>query len=260
MQRLVPLFLATVLVLFSLSACRSGSAGPAEALAKARRLIEQGSYTAAFMQLNRALAEAPRDPAVHVNLGWLYLYTDDVRQAEREWRKAQALAPDQAEVSHLRGALLSAQARRMPDGPAAALQAQAVEKFRAALQRDDKNDQTYFDLATSLLALNRNEEALDVLDKGFDVIPKSDLETQINFQIASCSAHARIGLYDEAIADCRQAREFSDSPDQRQRIDDMIENMKLMNPPSSLPMSSSRPVSAQDQARGTRVVRDAASD
>lgn len=235
------LLLAASLVLFAVSGCARTDTASRPELEKARRLIARGDYTAAFMQLNRTLAETPRDPDVHLNLGWLYLYTDDFRRAREEWMKARSLDSNRAELYHLRGAMLSAQARKMEDAnPSRARQYQeeAVLNFEEALRRDAKNHQTYFDLASSLLILNRSRDALDVLDRGFEYIPRQDLETQVDFQIASCSAHARLRMYDEAIADCRQAREFTLNPAQRQHVDDMIENMKLMNPSSDLPSSA----------------------
>lgn len=48
----------------------NSSASTTDELARAKRLIAQGNFSEAFMQLNQALAEAPRDPNVHLNLGW----------------------------------------------------------------------------------------------------------------------------------------------------------------------------------------------
>jgi tetratricopeptide (TPR) repeat protein len=234
------LLLAVFLAFFVISGCGRTEPASRPNLEKARRLIARGDYTAAFMQLNQALAEAPKDPDVHLNLGWLYLYTDDFPHAREEWLKARALDPDRAEGYHLRGAMLSDQARKLENvdlSQSRQYQEEAVLNFREALRRDAKNDQTYFDLASSLLALNRNREAIDTLDQGFEYIPHQDLETQVDFQLASCSAHARLGMYDEAIADCRQAREFALSPAQKQQVDDMIENMRLMNPSADAPPS-----------------------
>lgn len=221
------------LMLFTASGCDKGPKDTSQELENAKKLIAQGNYTEALMQLNQALAEAPRDPNVHLNLGWLYLYTEDPVHAEQEWEKAHELSPDLAEVQHLKGALYNYKAQQEhASNPEAATKnyKQAIQYFRAALQRDSKNYQTYFDLAGSLSARNQNEEALQALDQGFEYIPSQDLETQVNFQIASCAANARLQRYEEAIADCRQAEEFSSNPASKQRIEEMIENMKLLNP------------------------------
>ena len=246
---------------FFLAGCRNAeSSATRPELEKARHFIAQGNYTAAFVQLNQALAEAPRDPDVHLNLGWLYLYTDDFAHAEQEWAKAHDLAPNLAEGYHLKGSLLIEKARSLEESNKKAYQAQqkeAVSNFREALRLDSKNSQTYFDLATSLLTLNRNQEAVDILDQGFEHIPEKELDTQVDFQIASCSANARLGKYEEAIEDCRQAREFTTSPSQKQRIDDMVESMKLLNPSGK---GSSEPLSSQEAEVDKAVANDAASD
>lgn len=215
-----------------LPGCGQGGGGAASSqLERARKLIDAGNYEQAFMELNQALALAPQDPQVHLNLGWLYLYTDDAEHANAELQKLAQLAPDMAETHHLRGALFSYYAQHEKD-PAKVREHQeaAIRNFEEALGKDGNNYQTYFDLATSLAAVGKHEDVLGMLDKGFDHIPPNDLETQVNFQIASCSAHAQLGMYDEAVADCRQALEFTNSDSSRERITEMIENMKLLEP------------------------------
>ncbi|WP_373533491.1 tetratricopeptide repeat protein [Vampirovibrio sp.] len=228
-------------------------------LRKAKQLIEQGDFEAAFVQLNQALNQAPRDPNLHLNLGWLYLYTGDPDSATRELAKVESLAPELAETYHLRGYLLSYRAQKSDDPKQAErLQHSAITNFNQALERDRKNNQTYFDLATSLTAINRDDEALTVLDKGFQHIPDDDLKTQVNFQIATCAARSRLQLYEEAIEDCNQALEFTTNPASRERITEMVENMKLMNPGLSVPAASQ--AERDQQAEEQAVVEESSSD
>ncbi len=232
-SRLGRLSLMLLLCGVVLSGCRWGQSSEESnpQLRKAKKLIEQGNFEAAFVELNQALNEAPKDPNVHLNLGWLYLYTDDIEASQKELAKAEGLGPDLAETYHLKGALLNYKARKEKDNQRMRqLEEEAIQNFRQSLQRNDQNNQTYFDLATSLMAVNKNEEALDALDKGFDRIPPKDLEMQVNYQIASCDAHARLQLYEDAIEDCQQALTFTTNPASRDRIEEMIENMKLLNP------------------------------
>ena len=224
--------LFTLLVL-PLAGCKGSQEAGANnpQLQQAKRLIDEGNFEAAFIQLNQALNEAPTDPNVHLNLAWLYLYTDNLPHAEKELKQAETLGPDLAETYHLRGSVFQYKAQLAEDPEQkATFQEKAIENFNEALQRNKENYQTYFDLATSLSATNEQEKALTALDKGFEYIPTKDLETQVNFQIASCSARAKLQLYEEAIQDCAQALKFTTSPASRDRIEAMIENMKLMNP------------------------------
>lgn len=224
-------------------------------LSHAKKLIEQGNFEAAFVELNKALQDAPKDPNVHLNLGWLYLYTDDTANATSELAKAEILGPDLAETYHLKGSLFSYQAQRQADKQKQeSLQLAAIDNFRKAIERNNKNDQTYFDLATSLSAINRHAEALDVLNKGFEYIPDKDLEMQVNYQIATCAAYSRLQMYEEAVKDCQQALEFTHNPASRERIENMIESMKLMNPELVEKMQ------AQKQAEENAILHEAASD
>jgi tetratricopeptide (TPR) repeat protein len=192
-----------------------------------------------------------------LNLGWLYLYTGDPENAARELSKAESLAPDMAETYHLRGYLFSYRAQKSESGQQAErLQNEAITNFNQSLERDPKNSQTYFDLATSLSALNQDEEALTVLDKGFQYIPDDDLKTQVNFQIATCAARSRLQLYEEAIEDCNQALLFTTNPASKERITEMIENMKLMNPGLKVPGGEEANQGKEEQA----VLEESSSD
>jgi tetratricopeptide (TPR) repeat protein len=240
MNRLQSSIMTLALIAFSscLFACsNSDKEGSQVNLEEARQLIKQGSYAAAFLRLNHALEQAPRDPEIHLNLGWLYLYTNDDVRAENEWKKADELAPKRAEVAHLKGAILTDLAQRASQKKemeeSTRLYQQAVEYLERSLKENSKNYQTYFDLANAYLSLEEAQKALDALDTGFDHIPQHDLETQVEFEIASCTAHAKLGLYNEAIADCKQAEEFTSSAESKQRIHDLIEDMNLLNPPAA---------------------------
>jgi tetratricopeptide (TPR) repeat protein len=251
------------LALGALAGCSSQPQNMSPELESAKKLINEGHYEAALMRLNQALIQAPRDPNVHLNLGWLYLYTDDPEHAEMELKKAESLAPDLAESYHLRGALQSYRAQHQLEGTPRATEEleSAVANFKKALSKDDKNYQTYFDLATSLNLLNRSEEALAALDKGFTYIPSNELETQVNFQIASCSAHAKLQQFDEAIADCKQAAEFTENKTSKQRIADMIENMRLLNPQIKASPAESGPTPEEEQkARESNVIQGFGTD
>lgn len=248
--RRVLAFGVLLLALGTMSGCLDGvGVGSNSELEKAKKLIGEGHYEAALMRLNQILAESPKDPEVHLNLAWLYLYTNDPEHAKLELRRVEELAPGSAEIYHLRGALLSYDAQHDPENDQKAQEQLelAVANFKKALSKNPRNSQTYFDLAIALNALNRSQEALVVLNKGFDYIPKSDLETQVNFQIASCSAYINLGQFEEAIADCNQAAEFTENPASKQRIADLIENMRLLNPKERAENAEAQPTPEQIQ-------------
>lgn len=231
---ITPGVLCLALVLGLLTGCGqslSVSASPSGELERAKRLIDQGNYEAALLELNQALLKAPQDPHVHANLGWLYLYTGNLPQAEKELRKVTELAPDLAETFHLQGSLHSQQAQQTEDeSEAKRLHTSAIESFRQAIHMDPQKHQVYYDLANSLITVQQPESALEALDNGFEMVPPNDLESLVNFQVAACSAHAEMGMYEEAIIECKHALEFATSEESRSRIDGMINNMALINP------------------------------
>src|SRR5262245_9522500 len=91
--RQVLTFSSLLLALFIMLGCSRQTESSSPSLEKAKKLIEEGHYEAALMRLNQVLAETPKDPNVHLNLGWLYLYTNDPNHSELELNKAETLAP-----------------------------------------------------------------------------------------------------------------------------------------------------------------------
>ncbi len=187
-------------------------------LEQARDAMRKGDYEQAILSLQTALAKSPYDPEVHLNLGWLYLYTNEPGKTRQELVRLEALSPDPYKLAHLRGALY-ATLDQHPD---------AIAWYKKALKGQGHNSKLYFDMATSLLALNRNQEALDMLDKGFEYIPQDDLQSHVNFALASCTANSRLKNFEAAITDCQHAAEFEQNPESRQRINEMIANMQLI--------------------------------
>ena len=225
--------LAMICILSGCSAMRSVPSGPVvikgDPLEAAREAIGDGDYQTAYAALNQALAASPEDPAVHFNLGWVYLYTNEPLKARAELDKLERLKPDSAEYHHLRGALY-AKLDQHKD---------AVPEYRAALAKSPADFHLYMELANSLSSLNQDEQALDVLGEGFDHIPENDLDSQVDFTLASCSANSRLKHFGDAIEDCQQALDALNVRDkglkaesatekEKQRIRDMISNMCLI--------------------------------
>src|SRR4029077_14579277 len=89
-----------------LSACAStdGSNGPEDSPAAASAnkqlgsaYLQQGNLPIAKDKLERAVRQAPRDPAVHGLLATLYQRLGDDKRAESEYRSALSLAPNDPE-------------------------------------------------------------------------------------------------------------------------------------------------------------------
>ncbi|MEM0950515.1 MAG: tetratricopeptide repeat protein [Cyanobacteria bacterium P01_H01_bin.74] len=215
-----------------------------EELQGIRGLIEAGNFQEAFLRLNGALDIDPKNPKIHLNLAWLYLYTKDMQKALQEISTLRKLSPDLPEIDHLQGVFDQNQAQQLQQNGqplvGEQLHKQAVFRLQKALNHDKNNHQIFFDIATSLSAIDRNQEALSFLDSGFDYIPTADLETQVNFQIAICALHAKMNMFEEAILDCEQAATFANTDAAKERIVNLIENMKLLNPGFELPENAKK--------------------
>lgn len=74
-------------------------------------LLQQGKYAEALPFLQRAVAEQPREPRVHLYLALAYAHVGDTSQAEKHFAHAIALNPYDAYIFYNWGAYLHRQGR-----------------------------------------------------------------------------------------------------------------------------------------------------
>lgn len=185
-------------------------------LQQAEQLIKKGNFQSAYLHLTQALASAPRDPDIHLNLGWLYLYTDEPEKARDELKKVLAMAPDSPKGEHLKGAIYS-YLQQDED---------AIQSYNQALKAENLSPQLHYDMANSLTRLNENHEALIEYKTALKLLPKADNPSQ--YQFAVCSTYYKLKNLQQAEAYCKQAAENATEPSEKERITDFIENLKLL--------------------------------
>jgi type IV pilus assembly protein PilF len=94
---------AVLAAALALAACASGGGAESAAAAGAANMqlgsayLQQGNLPVAKEKLEKAVTQAPRDPAIHGLLAMLYQRLGDDRHAEAEYRAALALAPSDPE-------------------------------------------------------------------------------------------------------------------------------------------------------------------
>lgn len=147
------------------------------------------SLNSVIVELNRKLADKPRDPGTLMSLGHVYRILGQMAEANRFYQKALEVDPDnfhsnlfsamaQAEDDSFEGALknLDAAIRLQPmelypwmaKGKILMLMkrdAEAAESFRKALEIQPDNRQALFALSLIEQRLNRPEEARKLLEK-----------------------------------------------------------------------------------------------
>lgn len=156
---------------------RATALDPAYGLAyswKARVLIDAASsgmlsgseardaYAQADAAITLALKHAPDQAPTHIARGWLLMARDlNWQAAEAEFRQAVELAPNDGDALHQLGVVRASQGDL----------AQAVDMVRRALKQDPLKWDWYQDLASYLMALNRLDASLQVIDKAIELQP-----------------------------------------------------------------------------------------
>jgi TolB-like protein/Flp pilus assembly protein TadD len=122
----------------------------------------QQTYAQAREAANKALALAPDSAAAHGALGFVHLTADfDWTGAEREYRRALELAPNDGKAKFNLGELLAALGH--PE--------KAIELTLQALATDPLNQRWHSFLATYLSALGRQDEARQAIIKAIVLQP-----------------------------------------------------------------------------------------
>ena len=229
-----------------------GNASSEQHLQKAQQAIDRGDFQTAYEQLNQALTINPKDPEIHRNLGWLYIYSGKPDEAKRQLDALHEIAPEAPGTYHLRGGLLSHLNQ----------QQDAVENFEKALDATEEGGQLpeesetqealksrlYFDMATSLSALQEHDDALKTLKEGFRYVSKEDRADQTNFQMAICSEHYSLKEFDNAYEACEKAMVLTEDEEEKERINDFIQNMKLAEELETLPPADAEEPAAEEES------------
>jgi tetratricopeptide (TPR) repeat protein len=222
MQKMWPVLAALSLSLILLPGCGGGKAKQKspesldQILKNAQSLIKQGNYEQAYLNLYQALTISPRDPDVHIDLGWLYLYTDQPEKAHEELVSAFDSRPGYGRGYHLKGAIYSY--LEQPED--------AIASYNQALKTEIKNPELHYDLAQSYLELNEYQEARMELSTALKMLPKDADKTRYLFGL--CSVHYQLKNLSKAEDYCEDAIKQAKNPEERQQILDFTENLKLM--------------------------------
>ncbi len=163
-----------------------------EALAEASRNLADGEHANALVILDKAVRFAPFNAEARHLLGHAQANTGSLEEAAYNLRKAADADPNSAAYRASLAHVL------MPAYPS-----EAVPHFLAAIVLGSSNPHVFGNLASILLDLRREEDALKVCElslpacgEQFDILGSRSL------------ALLRLGRHDEALACCRRQREL----------------------------------------------------
>lgn len=148
----------------------------------------------ALQQLKTAIAKTPDDPALHYDLGGLYLAAQQHKEAIAAYQTALYLAPNHPQILLQLGNCYSADGRYQ----------EAVKHFNLCLQADPNNDAAHFNLANALRELGRPQEAAASYRKAIKLNPK-DADAHNNLG----NVLRELGQLDAAIASYETALQIN---------------------------------------------------
>jgi eukaryotic-like serine/threonine-protein kinase len=164
----------------------SGEMPPTELMPQAKAAARKA------VEIDDGLAEA------HTALGHVIFWHDwDWEAAENQFRRALELDPNSADAHGAYANLLSYTGRHD----------EAIAEIKRARELDPLNPRTNVIEGVTLINAGRADEALDTLRKTLKLEPNYWFARQY-----AASAYIEKGMYPEAIAEAREAREFPDVP------------------------------------------------
>lgn len=147
------------------------------------RALDAGQWRDAIAQFRAGLTVAPRDPALHQNLGTALYLSGDEAGARAEFESAVRLSPGYATAHFSLGVLAESSAR----------DDEALERYAAAIRHDPTLAEARFRLAEGLRRGGRAEAALAHYDSIVSADPRA---SQARFGRAM--ALVRLGRYRDA--------------------------------------------------------------
>lgn len=184
-------------------------------LSQAEADLKAGKFHKALSELNQVLQDDPNNVRVHVDLGWVYLYTGQLEKASAEVLMAEKLNDSEKNpgLHYLKGAVY-ARLEQWVD---------ALEAYNEALKGDINNPQLHADIAHAFLKVN----APDAARREYAVALKLD-PANTAYGFGECIAYRQLKQYNEALKACNRAAESADSPEEHLQIGEVVEQIKLL--------------------------------
>jgi len=219
--RIAPIFaLFSTMVLTSClltwTGCRSVSAptySREQLIQMAESDLKAGRFHKALSELNLALQQDPHNVQVLLDMGWVFVYTDQLPAASDQLQTVIAQDPDNPGIPYLKGSILAKMGQHVD----------ALEAYNDALRYEVNNPQLHGDIAQTFLALNEPQAAL----KEYAVAHKLDPANN-DYDFGACVVLRQLKQYKQALAQCQQALDNADTDQEADRIQTLIESVRLV--------------------------------
>lgn len=175
--------------------------------------LKAGRFHKAISELNLALTQDPHNTQVLLDLGWVYVYTDQLADASEQVTRVTAIDPKNPGLPYLKGAVLAKMGQYVD----------ALESYNEALRYDVNNPQLHGDIAHAFLAINELEAAL----KEYTVAHKLDPNNN-DYDFGACMVYRQLKKYPQALSRCQHALDNADDDQEADRIQTVLESVRLV--------------------------------
>ncbi len=182
-------------------------------LDNAEKDLDAGNFHKAMVELQEALNQDPQNIQVHLDLGWVALYTNQLDKAKKELQYVEQIQPSNSEAQHLRGAMLE-KGEQWVD---------ALSAYNEALKGEINDPQLHADIARVFLKLNQPDASVKEYGISLRLNPQNS-----GYHFGQCLAYRQLKQYLQATSACQKALQYSNDPTEKDQIQEIIETIKLL--------------------------------
>lgn len=196
--------------------CRSAEAPTytrAQLIQLAEADLKAGRFHKALSELNLALKQDPHNVQVLLDMGWVFVYTDQLPAASDQLQTVIDQDPDNPGIPYLKATILAKMGQYVD----------ALEAYNKALLYDVNNPQLHGDIAHTFLALNEPQAAL----REYTIAHKLDPSNN-DYGFGACVVLRQLKQYKQAMVQCQQALDNADTDQEADRIQTVIQSVRLV--------------------------------
>lgn len=162
-----------------LTGCNSPAEKYSQTVSEAENRISEGDYSGAAEEFQKALELDPSDARVYIELADTYLANGNIDKAIETLRKGSEAANDPTLEAKLNDLLKEKSLTTARQNLESDNFETALEQFNTVIELDDSCTEAYFGSAEVLAALDRLDEAEELLQKGYEKTQDEELNEKL---------------------------------------------------------------------------------